>query len=501
MKKLLYLGIIIPVVLAGCFGASSRYDGGKLTETGAVPPQPAPEEMAQEDPVQPETKEEEKNYFYFSYDDSASTASVELVKYRIGLGVIPYESYGRPWEFLNYEDFGRPEHLKEGGPFSAALGLWKRQNGENPEYLLGASVSSPYITRNTPAVITLVVDVSGSMDEASAEASESMVTRMEAVVHGLNQMVSESLIPGDVINLVTFSTEAETVFTGKRYPEDKDFMSKVISRLAPENSTNLNAGIEKGYAAAWKHYDQDKNNRVIILTDAWANQGEVDPGIISKYTRINNMEGIYFSGIGIGSGFNEAFLNELTEEGKGAYFLALSKTDAAGILTEKFPALIQVAARDVRFKLEYPGSLTHKKSAGEEVSVVAEEVQPTNFSFNTTQFFLEKFSGSSNTELKVEDTFVLTVTYKDPVTFKKKEEVFTWNAADILGKMTGKIRDAEAVVLLAEMVANKTTPAEADKIYTSYYTGYSSPIFDEYYKLITKLAELKSGEDTGEDRS
>ena len=42
------------------------------------------------------------NFFYFSYDDSASTASIELVKYKLNNSTKPSSDLGRPWEFLNY---------------------------------------------------------------------------------------------------------------------------------------------------------------------------------------------------------------------------------------------------------------------------------------------------------------------------------------------------------------------------------------------------------------
>ena len=68
---------------------------------------------------------EQTSFFYFSYDDSASTAALELVKYQLNAGLVPSASLARPWEFLNYEDFDAAE-TESLGLFEVALGLVER---------------------------------------------------------------------------------------------------------------------------------------------------------------------------------------------------------------------------------------------------------------------------------------------------------------------------------------------------------------------------------------
>jgi len=52
-------------------------------------------------------------------------------------------------------------------------------------------------------------------------------------------------------------------------------------------TTNLNDGIEKGYDIALDTFDSSKMNRLVLITDAYANTGEIDSTIISQNTRIN----------------------------------------------------------------------------------------------------------------------------------------------------------------------------------------------------------------------
>ena len=175
-------------------------------------------------------------------------------------------------------------------------------------------------------------------------------------------------------------------------------------------STNLAAGIDAAYQAALNTYDPEKTNRVIILTDAYANTGQIDPAIIAQNVVINNQEGIYFSGLGISDDFNEAFLNELTEAGKGAYFSIVTQNDAQRAFKDRFIALLSIAAKDVQFRMDYPGLLKHDETAAEETSGDPGEVQTTNFSYNTSQYFFEGFLLESG-EVLPESTFKLTINY------------------------------------------------------------------------------------------
>jgi hypothetical protein len=80
---------------------------------------------------------------YLSYDDSASTASVKLVKYYFKNEIPAYipASLGRSWEFLNYENFDISE-LKRSEPFSISMGLVKSEESNQSFYELGVHITS-----------------------------------------------------------------------------------------------------------------------------------------------------------------------------------------------------------------------------------------------------------------------------------------------------------------------------------------------------------------------
>ena len=436
-------------------------------------------------------------FFYFSYDDSASTVGAELTKNALKNNQMPNSSWARTYEFFNYEKFDTANQEKI-GMFNVSMGLWKHSSLKNKEktlYDLGAYISSPTIdmAARKNLVLTLLVDISGSMDEPSASGSYEIAagSKLELVKYGLTTLF-DSLKPGDVVNICTFESYANTVLENYQYdPTDKKYIV-AVANLKTSGSTNLNEGIDEAYKIASKYYDSNKTNRVVILTDANANTGEVSPEKISTKTKINNLEGIYFSGIGVGQDFNESFLNKLTEAGKGAYFSIVSKTDAKRTFNDRFIALLNVAAREVQFRIDYPEGMNHTTSAAEQLSTVQSEVTPTNFSFNTSQFFLEGFEELNSTGL-ADQTIKLTVMYKNPETGEKVTEVYEKKVSDLLDKNIGNIKDAYTIQLLTKLIKGDL-PSDDAKNILALFEGYSSPLYNEYKNLINTWINLpKSG--------
>ncbi len=439
------------------------------------------------------------SYFYFSYDDSASTAAVEITKNYLLSGILPSSNLSRPWEFLNYEEFQKNNQTNT-GLFDISMGIWKHDDYSDKEksmYELGVHVSAPTIDKaeRKNVVLTLVVDVSGSMGTLSSgyNIPHLSIKKMELLKRGLLTM-SDNLKEGDVVNIILFNeTTTKLVENYSFNPEHKSYFESLINSIKEGGSTNLNAGLSLGYSLAQKYFDPAKLNRVVMLTDAYANTGQVDSSVIAKLTEINNSEGIYFSGMGYGADFNEAFLDDLTEKGKGAYFSIITPLDSDKAFSYRFMSLINVAARDVRFKLEHPTSLEHVSSASEELSVNPEDVQPTNFSYNTSQYFLESFSTDKGNEVDIESNEIrLHVNYKDPATFEPVEEHITFTIGDIIERDLLNIKDAYTITLLTSLMSGNKTTDEAKEVLLQYFSSYSSTLHDEYRKYIDNYIDLKN---------
>ncbi len=486
MGKTLMILLVLAALTVFNLGCSGPGDGGSGAIGAAALPPGSPETST------PDAADAVSNYFYFSYDDSASTAAVELVKYQLNHGTVPSSSLARPWEFLNFETFdpANPEPL---GTFSVALGLLNRPSVTSDilEYHLGVYVQSPTVTlaERQNVVLTLVVDVSGSMDWMTSTDMEISSRKLDVVKYGLNQMVG-ALKEGDSVNLVIFSNDAQIVLQNIPFSSISSAFTPAVNALEIMGGTNLAAGLQKGYEAALATFDQTKLNRVVMITDAYANVGEVDSTVISRNTRINELEGIYFSGIGVGADFNEAFLNDLTEAGKGAYFTVITNRDAKKALLDRFIALVSVAAKHIRFRLDYPQALTHLSTASEESSIVQQDVKQTNFSYNTDQYFYEVFTAAADVALS--QSITLTIDYTDPRTLQPMTETITKTLGEILGLQEKNIRDAETIFLFTQLVGNRISRENIDDILQRFYVGYSSSLFAEYLGLMNKYRNLRA---------
>jgi len=425
---------------------------------------------------------------YLSYDDSASTASLNLVKYSLDNNEHYYisSSLGRSWEFLNFEEFTSSSfttHL----PFNISIGMLKTEhNSSSNLYELGIHIESETLsnTQRDPLVLTILVDISGSMGEETDNSYEASITLMQLLKNGLG-ILKNNLIEDDIINLVTFNSNAHVVIQDLNISGEsaKDSFQTSVDSLSEAGSTNLDEGIKKAYELANASFDSSKQNRVIILTDAYANTGEVDASIISNNTKINNAEGIYFSGLGYGANFNEDFLNELTEAGKGAYFSILNAQDNTRAFDTKLQALLHVAARDVEFKVTYPDGLQHSISASEESSTEQNVVSKTNFSYNSDQYFYEGFYTTEH-GLEIEDENIsFTITYKDPITYEEKSIKIDSKIDSLLTLEQNNIQEARLISSLAFVIAGSINCTQAREVVEK--TTLSTDLALEYKTYIT----------------
>ena len=404
--------------------------------------------------------------FFFSYDESGSTASRDLTFAALADGKAPQRSWGRPYEYLNAESFDHFD-LTMAAPFNVSMGLYKASTGEIPVgrsvngsvYALGINLTGPTLTHaeRDNVALTLLVDISGSMTMPYSDAAHGEIyTRLDVVKEGLFRLLTQ-LKEGDILSLVTFERSAKTVIDRWVYQQDDNSFFNAIASLKATGSTNLDRGIDEAYSAANALFDPEKSNRVIILTDANANTGEVDPAVIAQSTVINDAEGIHFSGIGIGEGFDDRFLNELTDIGKGTYSAMITPNDAQRIFADNFMRFLSPAVKNVKFQLTYPQALNQFYSAAEDISTDAGEVSSINFSYNSEQFFLELFEGAGFLSPELEISLGISFTNAQG---EDQQLTITKTLEQLRAVGEGEIKSAVTVTTLAQLVAGQVTCTE-----------------------------------------
>ncbi len=194
-----------------------------------------------------------------------------------------------------------------------------------------------------PLNLCLVIDCSTSMQGAYLDTVK--LTAIELV---------RQLGAQDVLSLVSFNDTAQVVLPGgMRY--DPRRMETNIQMLHAEGGTEIFKGLESGYAEVRKTNRAGRMNHVILLTDG---RTYGDEEACLKLAAQAQSDGIGISALGIGSKWNDAFLDQLTSLTGGHCMYVNTPKEVAQILKEKVSGLSQSFADQVRYDFELPLGIT-----------------------------------------------------------------------------------------------------------------------------------------------
>ena len=201
------------------------------------------------------------------------------------------------------------------------------------------------------AILTFVVDVSGSMG---------MESRLELVKRALTLLV-EQLRPSDKVGIVVYGSDARVVLPHTSIV-NREHILTAIRALAPEGTTNAEAGLRMGYKLATQNAKSDYINRVILCSDGVANVGQTGPDAILKEIRTYLKEGVTLTTVGFGMGnYNDVLMEQLANNGNGSYAYVDTLNEAKRIFVENLTGTLQVIAKDAKIQVEFN---TRKLSAG-----------------------------------------------------------------------------------------------------------------------------------------
>lgn len=262
----------------------------------------------------------------------------------------------------------------------------------------------------------------------------------------------DELKGGDSVHIVLFDdqvcTPIENFVVGR---DPRRLLEKVIDRMAPRGSTDVNAGLQTGYAIADRSFVPDASNRVLLVTDALANTGVTDESTIALVGKHYDSRRIRLSGIGVGTEFNDSLLDELTEKGRGAYVFLGSEAEVDAVFGSRFVSLVETVANDVHFQLHLPPSLRMNVFYGEESSAVKEDVQSIHYFASTQQLFLSDLQARGGV-LRPQDGIMLTAEYEDPETGDDMVEEFAFTLGEI-GRDTGNVKKGRYLIRFVDALA------------------------------------------------
>ncbi|MFI0541776.1 von Willebrand factor type A domain-containing protein [Streptomyces sp. WSLK1-3] len=345
-RVMLALALAGGLLLTGCGGGAddgSSTDGAKGGSYGSgfpAPDQPQGEQNSGESRDGLVTPSPD-HLSTFALD--VDTASYGYARRTLAEGRRPDPATIRPEEFVNSfrQDYDRPDgngftvtvdgaRTGQDGWSLVRVGLATRNAADDPD-------------ERPPAALTFVIDISGSMAEPG---------RLDLAQRSLDTM-TERLRDDDSVALVTFSDQAETVLPMTRLGDHRDRVHRAIDRLEPTYSTNLGAGVETGYETAVEGLREGATNRVVLISDALANDGETDPdAILDRIDTARREHGITLFGVGVGSDYGDALMERLADKGDG-HTVYVSDDDAEKVFCEQLPQNIDLTARDAKAQVAF----------------------------------------------------------------------------------------------------------------------------------------------------
>ncbi len=196
-----------------------------------------------------------------------------------------------------------------------------------------------------PLNISLVIDRSTSMQ---GKRLQSVRTAVELLV--------EKLSPDDTLSIISFSDRAEVVVPAGPITNKTQINAQVRS-IQASGGTEIYQGLYAGVQELRKSNLQSYSNQLILLTDGHT-YGDSKECLELAQSIIK--DGIGISAFGLGSEWNDQFLDALVSPSGGQSGYIEDPANIITFLQERISGLGMLYAQNVRLKQEIPHSLTLK---------------------------------------------------------------------------------------------------------------------------------------------
>jgi Ca-activated chloride channel family protein len=280
-----------------------------------------------------------------TFATDVDTGSYTVVRGYLLDGHIPPDEAVRVEEFVNYFKYNYPAPQEDVFAVYAEASPWKFGPTRKNSFLLRLGLKAKQVSEENrkPAILTFVIDVSGSMSREN---------RLGLVKKCLRMLI-ERLKEQDQIGIAVYGSRGRKLMDYKRLDE-KDEILAVIKSLQAEGSTYAEEGIRIGYEMAEKAYKKGFINRVILCSDGVANVGQTGADDILEVIKQKADKGITLSAIGFGMGnYNDILLERLGDKGNGHYVYIDTIAEAKRIFADNLTGVLQVIARDVKIQVDF----------------------------------------------------------------------------------------------------------------------------------------------------
>lgn len=320
--------------------------------------------------------------------------------------------------------------------------------------------------------LVIVLDVSGSMSSPfnkyyydqfgnrvevpDEEYSEK--TKMELAKESVIAL-TEHLEGQDRFGMVVFNNGAQVAKPLSRVDEtDMDAIREHIREIQAGGGTNMESGMREGTDLFDKYMDIDQNeyeNRIIFLTDAMPNLGELSRGGLGEILEDNADDSLHTTFIGIGVDFNTDLIESITKIRGANYYSVHSAKQFEERMDEGFDFMVTPLVFDLKLELEAEGWEIEKVYGSPEADESTGTLMHVNTLFPSKKEDGETKGGVVLLKLKKtgEGDAVLKVSYEDREgnEYKNEKEV---EMADAKSTANTGLRKAILLARYGDMMKN-----------------------------------------------
>jgi len=239
--------------------------------------------------------------------------------------------------------------------------------------------------------LVVVLDISGSM---SSQFNRYYYDGVPSDNEGLSKMeVAKKSIVGlldhletdDRFGMVLFDSTAELAKPLRDVEStDMDSIRKHIMELQPRGGTNMAAGMSKATELFDEYLEEDYDeyeNRIIFLTDAMPNTGEISKKGLLGMTSSNSDNKVYTTFIGIGVDFNTELVEHITKIRGSNYYSVHSSKEFTERMDDQFEYMVTPLVFDLKLELESDGWEIEKVYGSPEADEATGEIMKVNTLF------------------------------------------------------------------------------------------------------------------------
>jgi Ca-activated chloride channel homolog len=346
------------------------------------------------------------------------------------------------YEGLFYDyffDMGRTEPSRKLYSPSYSFAVTRDPFSRQTDYYLAVGLSSGMKESDFERKklnLTIVLDNSGSMGEQFTEYyydgagkridpySEEGIYR-QTKMQSANESVAailDQLNSDDYFSIVLFNTSASLVkpMGPVRRTDMREIRDHVLDVRAG-GSTNLESGIKMGteqYRGFYELNNYEYENRMIILTDAQPNTGDINSSDLTGIIRRNANNGIYTTVIGVGVDFNSQLIEDITKTKGANYYSVHSPREFRDRVEDEFEYMVTPLIFDLRMDFAARGWRIEQVFGSPEADAATGELMKINTLFASRSEGGEVKGGIVLLKLKKtssspDEAVTLTVSYED----------------------------------------------------------------------------------------